>query len=235
MGADPQRFPFPAILLCGGRGVRLRPLTDVLPKPLVPLAGRPILQHLMELLARRGVSRFVLAAGYRAEKVREAAPQIAPAGCTWSIVDSGEEADIARRIADGMREAGGDVLVCYGDTLADVDLTVLRGRFEAERPLGIVSTYQLTTAFGVVDADERGVVTGFREKPTLPIWYNIGFAIFAAEARPIFERATDMVEALTELATTGRLLRHEHRGEHITFNTLEQKEEAERAIHRIHE
>ena len=60
-----------AVILCGGRGERLRPLTDEMPKPMVLVNGRPFLQYLLEQLAENGINRFVLLTGYLGEKIVE--------------------------------------------------------------------------------------------------------------------------------------------------------------------
>src|SRR5215213_9273140 len=69
MGADMQRPD--VVILCGGRGTRLAPDTDVIPKPLVNVGGRPILWHIMSHYARHGYKRFILCLGYRGEMIRD--------------------------------------------------------------------------------------------------------------------------------------------------------------------
>ena len=68
MSSDPG-LPSQALILCGGMGTRLRPLTDTTPKPMVEVGGRPFLEYLLEQLCEQGIARFVLATGYLGEQV----------------------------------------------------------------------------------------------------------------------------------------------------------------------
>ena len=84
-------------ILCGGRGTRLRPTTDEIPKALVPLNGRPVLDHILEFYQTKSVKRFVLCVGYKSDRIREhfALP---PDGVEISFSDAGEEASMLQRI-----------------------------------------------------------------------------------------------------------------------------------------
>src|ERR1700676_938731 len=88
-----------AIILCGGKGERLRPFTEHLPKPLVPLNGRPVLQHLLDYLSRSGVNRFVLCTGYKAECVEQFARDQCDANWDIRCVNSGD-ATMTKRLQD---------------------------------------------------------------------------------------------------------------------------------------
>jgi NDP-sugar pyrophosphorylase family protein len=114
-----------AILLCGGKGDRLRPLTESVPKVLTLLDGRPLLAHLMGYLAGSGIERFVVCVGHMAAEVERAVAEWAEyAEPSWTVacVDSGVDASITDRLAAARPHVAGRALVCYGDTLANVDL-----------------------------------------------------------------------------------------------------------------
>src|SRR5688500_12009787 len=111
-----------AILLCGGKGERLRPLTETAPKVLTPLDGRPLLSHLMSYLAAGGIERFFVCTGYMAADVERFVAESARPSWAVTCVDSGVDASITDRIADARQYVAGRALVCYGDTLANVDL-----------------------------------------------------------------------------------------------------------------
>src|SRR5262249_1291933 len=137
MNDAPPRTPGPtAVLLCGGKGTRMRPYTDTMPKPLVPLNGRPLLHHLMRYLAAWGVRRFALGVGYKARVIEGFVRELQEPDWDIPLVDSGEHATMTDRLRDARRHVPGQALVCYGDTIANVDLDALRrGHDQAGCPM----------------------------------------------------------------------------------------------------
>jgi NDP-sugar pyrophosphorylase family protein len=218
-----------AILLCGGKGERLRPLTETIPKPLVPLRGRPLLHHLMDYLIGAGVRRFVLCVGYKAGMIEQFLREHYAGPCDARCVDSGD-ATMTDRLLDARRLVPGRALVCYGDTLANVSLPALVGEHEAHAALATVTVHPLHCPFGVVDFDPAGRVGGFREKPRLPHWVNIGFLLMEPAALEMLPPGGDMPEYLSALAATGRMFAHRHEGKHLTVNTERERDQAEREI-----
>ncbi|MBV8114799.1 MAG: NTP transferase domain-containing protein, partial [Silvibacterium sp.] len=93
------------VILCGGKGSRIYPFTEYFPKPMMPIRGRPILVHLMQIYARQGVRRFVLAAGHRKEMLFD---YFDGRFAEWEIeiVDTGAEADTGDRILACMDHVG---------------------------------------------------------------------------------------------------------------------------------
>ena len=156
MPAAPQ-----TINLCGGKGERLRPLTADLPKPLVPINGKPLLGHILEHAQAHGVKEFVAAVGYKADKIKTYLAD--DLGLAVELVDSGD-ADIVRRLADCAPRIKGDCLVLYGDTLSDVNLADLTA-FHRSRPEKVtITVWPLRSQFGVLDVNEDGKVVSFQEK-----------------------------------------------------------------------
>src|SRR6185437_1849472 len=141
-----------AIILCGGRGERLRPYTDTLPKALVPLNGRPLLDHVLRYLRLGGVRRFVLCTGHLAEKIESFAAGSTEFRDATICVNSGN-ASMIDRILDASSHVGAHALVCYGDTLANVDVGALLGSHRASDAAATLTIYPLHSPFGIVDAD----------------------------------------------------------------------------------
>lgn len=220
-----------AVLLCGGKGERLRPFTEHLPKPLVPLHGRPLLQHLLRYLSLQGVRRYVLCTGYKAEAIaRFLEEHPLPAGHEVVCVDSGE-ASMADRILDARAHVPGRALVCYGDTLANVDLAALSAGHQAGGRLATLTVYPLRSPYGVVSLEDDGeLVAGLVEKPVLPYWINIGFLLCEPAALDWLQRGTDLVTFLDGLAHHRQLRVHRHQGRHLTVNTEKERSEAEGEI-----
>ena len=107
-----------ALVLCGGKGERLRPLTESLPKPLVQVKGRAILSYLLDHIRKFGITDIVIAAGFKFEKIEEFF-RTHHQGLGVKIVNSGD-VDIIQRIRSCQAYLPADFILFYGDTLADV-------------------------------------------------------------------------------------------------------------------
>ena len=164
-----------AVLLVGGAGTRLRPLTLTTPKPLLPIAGVPFIDRQIEWLAGHGVTEVVLAVGYRSERfvdhidARTSGWAHAARPVSVSVVIESEPLGTAGAIRYATREAGLDerIIVCNGDVLTTLDLSALVA-FHEQR--GAAATIHLTrvvdpSAFGVVPTAPDGEVEAFVEKP----------------------------------------------------------------------
>jgi glucose-1-phosphate cytidylyltransferase len=188
------------------------------PKTLVPINGRPLLDHLMDYLATAGVANFAVCVGYKAEAVEEFLQGSGHPAWEVACVDSGD-ATMTDRIFDARRVIRDRALICYGDTLANVDLAALLRTHESSGALATVTVYPLQSAFGLVDFDAAGRVSRFIEKPRLPYWFNIGFILCEAKALDRIQRGSDMPEFLSGLAADGVLGCYRHDGGHVTVNT----------------
>lgn len=215
-----------AIVLCGGKGERLRPFTDNLPKALVPLQGKPLLYHLMRYLSGSGISRFVLCVGYKAECIEQFVRECARPDWDVHCVNSGD-ASMADRILDALPLVRGRALICYGDILANVDLEALQQEHCRAGALATLCVYPLHSPFGIVQFDGDGRITGLTEKPVLPYWINIGFMLCEPEALRYLQRNSDLVEFSRELSRAGALFAYQHRGRHLTINTEKERIQAE--------
>ena len=111
-----------AVILCGGLGTRLRPLTDKLPKPMVPVNGKPFLHHLLMQLSEQGITRFVLLTGYLGETIHEYFGDGSPWG--WSICYSHGPAawDTGRRIWEAKALFDSRFLLLYSDNFVQFNL-----------------------------------------------------------------------------------------------------------------
>jgi glucose-1-phosphate cytidylyltransferase len=204
----------PVVILCGGKGTRLG-AGQTLPKPLVEVGGRPIVQHVVELYAAQGRRRFLLAAGYRADLLAAAVASIAwPAGVTVEAIDTGVETETGGRILR-LRErlAGESFHVTYADGLADIDLDRLQARHASAGRTATITVVRPDLPFGVVDVGDDGAVRGFREKPRSRDWINGGFMLFAPDVFDVLDDdATLEREPFERLAAAGRLHSAPHGG-----------------------
>jgi len=168
-----------AIILVGGQGTRLRPLTLSTPKPLLPAAGVPMLTHLIGKAVAAGVDRVVLATSYRAEVFAETLGDGSQLGVELAYVTEREPLGTGgaiRNVADLLRSGPDDVVVILnGDVLSGHDLA---GQVATHRSSGAAVTLHLTevadaTAFGCVPTDDTGRVTAFLEKMPVPVTNRI--------------------------------------------------------------
>ncbi len=158
-----------AIALVGGFGTRLRPLTDDIPKQMLPIAGRPMIEWVTEHLARHGVSELVLALGYRADDIVDYYRSGTISGLPFQVVVEPEARDTAGAIKFAVTELGIDerCVVVNGDVLTDLDITALVS-FHESRPAAATIALQPVadpSHFGIVVTDDEGQVLRFVEKP----------------------------------------------------------------------
>lgn len=158
-----------AVVLVGGFGTRLRPLTNDIPKPMLPIVHRPMIVRLVERLALGGVTDVVLALGFKPEPFVAAFPDGQHEGVRVHYAVEPEPLDTAGAIAFAARAAGVDdtFVVANGDVITDLDVAAL---VSAHRRFGVAATIHLTpvedpSAFGVVETSPDGLVSRFVEKP----------------------------------------------------------------------
>jgi mannose-1-phosphate guanylyltransferase len=156
-------------VLVGGFGTRLRPLTLTNPKQMLPVAGRPMIEDVLEHLRRHGVDEVVLSLGYKPDAFLEAYPDAVCAGVRLVYAVEPEPLDTAGAIAFAAREAGIDerFIVVNGDVLTDLDLTALVEFHERSGAEGTIALTKVDdpSQFGVVPTDADGRVLAFVEKP----------------------------------------------------------------------
>ena len=157
------------MVLVGGFGTRLRPLTLTTPKQMLPIAGRPMFEWVVGRLAQFGVDEVVLSLGYRPDAFIEAYPDQVCAGVPIRYVTEPEPLGTAGAVRFAAREAGLDdtFLVLNGDVLTDLDVGALVDFHRERGAEGTIALHRVEdpSAFGVVPTDEAGRVVAFVEKP----------------------------------------------------------------------
>ena len=156
-----------ALVLVGGQGTRLRPLTETLPKPAIPLIDRPFLAYMVEWLGRHGVDEIVLACGFLPDQLREVLGDGEPGGPRITYVEEPEPRGTAGAIKFAEEHLHDRFLALNGDVLTDLDLTALMRHHEEAGALATLGLYPVDdpTAYGLVRHRPDGEITEFLEKP----------------------------------------------------------------------
>ena len=176
------------MIMAAGKGTRLRPLTDLLPKPMVPIVNRPALHHILRLLGRHGFTEVVINLHHMPETVSGHFGSGASLGMDIAYSFEPELLGTAGGVKKNADFLGGETfLVMSGDALTDVDLT---GLVAAHRRRGSIATLAVKevsdpSLYGVVVADDDDRVVGFQEKPmreeALSRMCNCGIYVFEPE------------------------------------------------------
>jgi mannose-1-phosphate guanylyltransferase len=207
-----------AVVLVGGEGRRLRPLTDTRPKPMMPLVDRPFVAHQLDHLRRHGITDVVFSCGYRPDALEAYFGDGSALGMRVRYVVDPEPLGTAGAIknAEGLLD-GDTVVVLNGDILTDLDLGAMIAR---HRDLGAVGTLALTpvedpSAFGLVRLHDDSSVEAFVEKPSReelrpgePFRINAGTYLLepaALAAIPAGRACSIEREVFPQLAASGRL------------------------------
>jgi mannose-1-phosphate guanylyltransferase len=156
-----------ALILVGGEGTRLRPLTSHVPKPALRLVDRPFIAYMVEWLARHGVDDVVLACGFRSQRLRDVLGDGGNGGPRLRYVEEPEPRGTAGAIRFAEDHLGDRFLALNGDVLADLDLTALVARHHEVGAAATLGLYRVEdpTGYGLISTDSAGRITEFVEKP----------------------------------------------------------------------
>jgi dTDP-glucose pyrophosphorylase/CBS domain-containing protein len=167
-------LPMQAVIMAGGNGTRLLPLTENCPKPMLPVGGRPLLELTIEKLQRAGIHQVSLSTNYQSEKISEHFGDGKAYGVELSYINEDRPLGTAGSLGL-MKRPEGTFLVVNGDVLTEVDFEDLldyHREHHAELTVG-VRQYGLKVPYGVVDC-EGSNVRGLREKPEIAFLVNAG-------------------------------------------------------------
>ena len=229
------------VILCGGLGSRIREASENLPKPMLPIGGKPIVWHIMKMYARHGLTEFVLCLGYRGWVVKEyflnyaamtndVVVQLGPnrrvsvavsdAEEEWSVVlaETGEATQTGGRVSAIRKYVERDdlFLLTYGDGVADVDITALLEFHRGHGKIATVTAVRPPGRFGELGIGGE-LVNEFNEKPQATGGFiNGGF--FVCDARRIWDYLGDGAtvelerDPMQRLAAAGELAAYRHLG-----------------------
>ena len=235
-----------AVILAGGFGTRLSEATNLIPKPIVEIGGKPILWHIMKTYSLHGINEFVICCGYKAYVIKEwfanyfmhnsdvtvdlANNTIEVHECKaepWKVtlVDTGLHTMTGGRIKRIQKYIGDEpFLLTYGDGVSDIDITASIEEHKKNGKALTVTAYKPNGKFGALEIDEVGSVNAFTEKPAGDgMWINAGYFICEPE---VFSYITDGDSTIFEkaplenLAKDGKMHSYKHTGFWKPMDTL---------------
>lgn len=235
-----------AVILAGGFGTRLSEATNLIPKPMVEIGGKPILWHIMKTYSLHGINEFVICCGYKAYIIKEwfanyfvhnsdvtvdlANNTIEVHECKaepWKVtlVDTGLHTMTGGRIKRIQKYIGDEpFLLTYGDGVSDIDITASIEEHKKNGKALTVTAYKPNGKFGALEIDDAGSVNAFTEKPAGDgMWINAGYFICEPEVFSYITEGDSTIfekAPLENLAKDGKMHSYKHTGFWKPMDTL---------------
>lgn len=245
------------VLFCGGLGTRIRDYSENIPKPMIPVGGKPILWHLMSYYSQYGHRDFVLCLGYKANVIKEFFLNYKPhiySDCVvsgfngevesledpqqdWRVtmIDTGVWRNIGERLLAVRAHLENEemFLANYSDGLSDVDLPTMIETFRQSGKVGCFVAARPTFSLHLVEMDPDGKVNGICSTQEANLWVNGGFFIFRPKIFEYVREGEELVEApFRRLIEDDELLAFRHEGFWRPMDTLKDKEVLEDLVER---
>ena len=203
------------IILCGGTGTRLKEETEFKPKPLVDIGGKPILWHIMKIYTHHGFNHFIMALGFKGEKIKEYFLQnpAHDSGFHAMLTDTGLETPHGERVLKVKDAITEDLfMVTYGDGLSDVDIKKLVAFHKSHGKVATITGVHPISKWGVVKVENDNTISEFAQKPMMYDYVNGGFMVLN---KTFFNylKPGDMIEdGLKRLIPEKQLALYRHEG-----------------------
>jgi glucose-1-phosphate cytidylyltransferase len=221
------------VLFCGGLGLRLRGVTGMVPKPMVPVGGRPLLWHIMQYYAHFGHRDFVLCVGHQADVIKRYFGRSVFREEGWKVtfLDTPLEASIGERFFAVRDRIDDEIFLAnYGDTVTDVHLPDL---IQAHRESGKVASLLSVPpnyTFNAVTTDGSGRVTRFQDIADSGVRINGGYFVFQASVFDFIEEGEDLPEMFRRLIAADQLVAYAYDGFWAPMDTLKDKDRLEALV-----
>lgn len=237
----------PVVILAGGRGARFDHESQVRPKPMIEVAGKPMLQHIIDGFVSQGFREFIVAAGYLGEqiaghfgssmerRVRAGQYDLFKMGDVFvTVVDTGTDSHTGLRLWLVREQvANRRFVLTYGDGLSDVDMRAVLNQHEHSGAGVTLTAVRPPGRFGVVEFDGIGTVCTLEEHAAVG-WINGGFMVMEPEFIEQYIEGEFELEstALRELGACGGLHAYRHYGFWMCMDTRRDREQIEEDIRR---
>lgn len=238
------------LLLAGGFGTRLSEETDLKPKPMVDIGGKPILWHIMKMYSKHGFNEFIVLLGYKGYYIKEYFANyflhqsdvtidmsngkmevLNNSSEPWKVtlLDTGMDSMTGGRVKRAQSIVGNEpFMLTYGDGVSDINISELLKFHKSHEGMITMTSAQPEGRFGALNIDKNNKVTSFHEKPKGDgHWINAGF--FVCEAKVFDYISDDLIifeqEPLKNLANEGEMFTYKHNGFWKPMDTLKDKNE----------
>ena len=206
---------FPCAILCGGLATRLRPITETIPKSLVPINGEPFLAHQLRLLQGKGVREIVLCIGYLGEMIQDFAKDGRDFGLEIAYsFDGAPLLGTAGAIRKALPQLDERVFVLYGDSYLDCNYAAIADAFTASNKRGLMTIYRNEGNFDTSNVEaENGSILCYDKKNRTPQMRYIDYGLGAFQ-RSVFEvlpsnKVCDLADVYQSLLIDGQLASYE--------------------------
>ena len=241
------------VILAGGMGTRLMEETQLRPKPMVEIGGKPILWHIMKHYQYYGYNEFIICLGYKGEMIKEYFLNYKKYNSTLQInvktnkvdfldqvdddfdvtlVDTGLHTNTAGRIQKIKKYLDGKpFLMTYGDGISNVNIHQLVLHHKQNTSIATLTSVNPGNTFGIIKSNEEGLVESFSEKIELDLKINAGFFVLEQEIFDYIEESSDHIQwekgPLRQIAIDGKLSTYFHNGFWKCMDALRDKVELE--------
>lgn len=236
------------IILCGGKGTRLREETEFKPKPMVEIGGYPILLHIMNIYAHYGHREFILCLGYKSKMIKEYFFNLSKFSDDFEMnmadgqviclkrcvkydykiifAETGEDTQTAERIKIARDYIKNEDLfmVTYGDGLSDINIDKLIDFHKKQQQkfgtYATISAVHPSSKYGKIKANKTDIIREFDEKPVLKDYINGGFMVFNKQALRYLKNNEMLETSLLRMTKNGKLSQFVHEGFWHSMDTM---------------
>ena len=242
------------VILAGGYGTRLSEYTTAIPKPMVPIGGKPILEHIMDIYSKYEHNDFYVALGYKSEVIKDyfynykilnsdfkidlKSGKIYPYkdySNKWSVnlINTGNNSMTGGRLLRLKKYINSTFFFTYGDAVSDININELLEFHKSHKKLITITAVRPPARFGQLNLNDFNIVTSFEEKPQLKQgWINGGFFVMEPEFFNYLDNDLSILEKepLEKAAKDGELVAYKHNGFWQCMDTKRDKDNLENLI-----
>ena len=211
------------VILAGGLGSRISEETNLKPKPMIEIGGKPILWHIMKIYSFYGINDFIICCGYKGDKIKEYFSENKE---SWNIscVDTGLETMTGGRLKRVQKLVDDTFCLTYGDTLNDLNIKKLIKFHKKQGRIATVTACRPPEKYGILEIKE-GKVISFKEKPTREVWVNGGFFVLEPDIFDYIKMDSTIweKEPMEKLTKNNQLSAYKHYGFYQHMDTTKEK------------
>lgn len=225
-----------AVIIAGGKGTRLEERTEDLPKPLLPILGKPLLERVIEWLKKNGVENVIIGVAYKKDMIKNYFSDGSEWGVNITYTEHDEEGGTEDAFKTAIEQSGiedEDFYAMNGDQITDLQLEGLTNSHLKNEALVTIVTVNLRTNFGIVRSNDHGQIVEFKEKGELPgNVINSGIYVFNKKIKSYLKGGSIEEKSFKELIKEGKIYSFHYGGIWMTVNDKKELEKLEKFLKR---